>query len=250
MTNIVQIDGEVFSAEELIKLLKLTGRFDGIMEEVLQHLVAIKRAKKMNITTKPDEVQLRADQFRRVFGLHKAEDTAEFFDDMGVSLEDFESFVCDMLLQEKVFKDVCSEVAVKQFFSLNSPRFESLEASHILMENEGAAREMVSVLEDDPDSFEEMAREHSIADTSSEGGALGKLTRGIIGGDIEARLFSASEGDIVGPLPAEGGEGYEIFKVTVRNEPLLDQETAEEIVKILREEWLTDIMDEHQIEFL
>lgn len=250
MTGIVQVDGNVFTAEEFVKLLKLTGRFDEIMEDVLQHLVAVSRAKKMNVSLDPEEIQLRADQFRRVFGLHKAEDTVGFFDDLGVSLEDFEAFISNMLMQEKLLKEVADDEAVKKYFSLNSPRFESVEASHIVMDTEGAAQEMVSVLQDDPDSFAEMAREHSSADTASDGGSLGKLTRDLIGGEIEARLFSADEGDIIGPMPLDDGDGFEIFKVTVKNEAQLDEDTKEKIVKLLKEQWLTDIMDEHQIEFL
>ena len=250
MTGIVQVDGEVFTAEQFVKLLKLTGRFDEIMEEVLQHLVAVQRAKKQGVQLDPDEIQLRADQFRRVFGLHKAEDTVGFFDDLGVSLEDFEGFICDMLMQEKMLADVTGEDAVQKYFSLNSPRFETVEASHIVMDSEGAAREMVSVLEDDPDSFAEMATEHSTSDTAGEGGALGELTRDLIGGEIEAKLFAAAQGEIVGPFPMDDGQGFEIFKVTVKKEATLDDDTKEKIVKILREQWLTDIMDEHQVEFL
>ena len=48
------------------------------------------------------EIQERADQYRRVRGLHRASDTNKFLDAMRVGLEEFEAFVTDSLIQEKM----------------------------------------------------------------------------------------------------------------------------------------------------
>ena len=60
-----------------------------------------------------------------------------------------------------------------------------------MLDSEGKAKEMISVLRDDPDSFAEMAREHSIADTREHGGLIGKVLRGSLRGDVEAKVFNA-----------------------------------------------------------
>ena len=117
----------------------------------------------------PEEIQERADQFRRARGLHRATDTNRYLDHLGVSLDEFESFVTDSLYQEKMMAQVCSAKAIEEYFKLNSPKFDSIEVSHIVLEAEGKAKEMVSVLRDDPDCFAEMAREHSIANTRGAG---------------------------------------------------------------------------------
>ena len=250
MSGIVAIDGEVFTAEDLVKHLKLNGRFDTIMEEVLQELLAVRSAKRSGVKLSDEEVQLRADQFRRVFGLHKARDTVEFFESMGVTLEDFESMIRNMLYQERVFQNVCSPDAIERYFKLNSPQFETLELSHIVLESEGAARELMSLLEEEPDSFRDMASEHSVADSREQGGVIGKLGRGLLDPDLEAKLFSAGEGDLVGPFSMDDGESFEIFRIDSKQTPQLDDGTRETIARTLREEWLTGIMDEHRIEIL
>ena len=78
--------------------------------------------------------------------------------------------------------------------------------SHIVLDSEAKAREMIAVLRDDPDSFDEMAREHSIADTREAGGLIGKVLRGSLRPDVEAKVFHAAAGALRGHIEAGVGE--------------------------------------------
>jgi peptidylprolyl isomerase len=149
-------------------------------------------------------VQERADQFRRVHGLHRAADMNHYLDALNITLDEFETFITDSLYQEKMLDRVGTDAAVETYFQLNSPKFDSIEVSHIVVDTEGKARELVSYLQDDPESFAEMAREHSIADTREQGGDIGKVLRGSLKGDIEAKVFNAEPGDLLGPFPRTG----------------------------------------------
>jgi parvulin-like peptidyl-prolyl isomerase len=148
-----------------------------------------------------------------------------------------------------MLEQVCSEAAVAQYFKLNSPRFDSVEISHVVLDSEGAAREMLSVLQEEPEAFAEMAREHSIdEDTRQQGGVIGKVLRGSLKGDIEARVFNAREGELLGPFPSPDGACYEIFCVNAKHPATLDADTAAEVRRLLREEWLLARAQEHVIE--
>jgi peptidylprolyl isomerase len=137
---------------------------------------------------------------------------------------------------------------VRAFFKLNSPRFDSIEVSHIVLDAEGKAREMISVLRDDPDSFGEMAREHSIADTREHGGRIGKVLRGSLRGDVEAKVFNAAPGELLGPFASPDGTTFEIFRVDTKRPATLDEDTATEVRRLLREDWLRTRAQEHVIE--
>ncbi len=250
MSGIVKIDNEVFTTDNLITLLKLNGRFDGLMEDILKDKLAVHAAKKRGINLTDDEVQERADQFRRAHGLQRAKDTNDYFDTLGVSLEDFEVFVSDMLYQEKMLQQVGTDTAVEEYFQLNSPRFDSIDISHILMDSEGGAKEMFSVLSDDPENFADMAREHSAADTAEAGGHIGKVMRGSLQSEVEAKVFNAEAGDLLGPFASGDGTHYEIFRVDTKNPAQLDDETAAEIHRLLRDQWLAGRAREHRIEML
>lgn len=250
MAGIVKIDEEVFTTDNFITLLKLNGRFENLMEDILRDKLAVHAAKRRGITLSDEEIQERANQFRRVHGLHRAKETNDYFDALGVTLDDFEGFIVEMLYQEKVMQQIGDDNAIAEYFQLHSPRFESIEISHIVMDSEGGAREMISYLTDDPDAFEEMAREHSEADTSQQGGRIGKVMRGALSGEIEAKVFNAEAGELLGPFPSGDGSLFEIFRVDRKSPASLDDETCAEIRRLLRDEWLLARSREHSIEML
>ena len=248
MTTIVRIDDEAIGTEDFIRVLKLTGQFESLVEQQVRDQLTVIAAKKMGVQVSPDEIQQRADQFRRVRGLHRAADMNRYLDVFGISLDEFERFITDTLYQEKTFAQICNDEAVESYFKLNSPKFDSIEVSHIVVDSEGKAREVLSILEDEPAAFGEMAREHSIADTRERGGVIGKVLRGSLKTDIEAKVFNAQVGDLLGPFPAPDGSFFEIFCVTAKHPAALEADVSSEVRRLLREEWLAERAQEHIID--
>jgi parvulin-like peptidyl-prolyl isomerase len=248
MAGIVRIDDEVIDTEDFIRTLKLTGQFEGLVEQLVRDKLTVLAARKAGVVLAPQEVQERADQFRRIQGLHRAADMNHYLDALGVSLDEFEDFVTDGLYHEKMMAQVCSDKAVEGYFKLNSPRFDSVEISHIVLDAEGKAREMMATLAEDPDSFAEMVAEHSVGEARENGGVIGKVLRGSLGADLEARVFNAAAGELLGPFPSADRTLYEIYAVNARHPATLDAETATEVRRLLREEWLAARAQEHIIE--
>lgn len=248
MNAIARIDDEVIGINDFVRILKLTGQFASLLEQIVRDRLVVHAAKRLGLTPAPEEVQERADQFRRVLGLHRAADTNRYLTSLGVTLDEFESFITDGLYQEKMMERVCDGRAVEEYFRLNAPRFDSVEVRHMLLNGMGEAREMMSVLHDDPASFEDMAREHSVADTQVQGGMIGRVMRGALRGDIEAKVFNAAAGDLLGPFPSADGVRFEIFSVGERHPAGLDEDTAAEVRRLLREQWLAARAQEHVIE--
>ncbi len=248
MMDLVKIDDEVITSDEFVKILKLSGRFDGLMEDVVKDKLAVHAAKRRGIKITDGELQDRADQLRRVWGLHRAADANRWLDARGLTLEDLEQFVTEMLYHEKIMDKVADDSAIEEYFNLNSPKFDSIEVSHILVDSEGKARELIAILEDDPDGFADMAREHSLADTREEGGYIGKVLRGSLQSDVEGKVFNAAEGDLLGPFPSPDENYYEIFTVNAKSPARLDEETRGEVRRIVRDEWIMARAREHGIE--
>jgi peptidylprolyl isomerase len=248
MTAIVKIDGASIDVAEFIRTLKLSGQYEGLIEQLVRDRLTVQAARKMGLRVSEDEIQERADQFRRVRGLHRAADTNKYLDAMRVSLDEFEAFITDSLYQEKMMQRVCSDQAVESYFKLHSPKFDSIEISHMVLDAEGKAKEMLSVLAEDPDCFDEMAREHSIADTRERGGAIGKVLRGSLRSDVEAKIFNAAVGDLLGPFVSGDRSVFEIFRVNAKHPARLDDDTRTEVKRLLREDWLRARAQEHVIE--
>ncbi|MEH6435876.1 peptidylprolyl isomerase [Massilia sp. DD77] len=248
MAGIVRIDDEVIDTDYFIRTLKLTGQFEGLVEQLVREKLTVRAAKRQGLQLAPEDIQERADQFRRIQGLHRAADMNNYLDALGVSLDEFEDFIVEGLYHERMMAQVCSDKAVEGYFKLNSPRFDSVEVSHIVLDSEGKAKEMMSVLEEDPDSFAEMVREYSVGDAREHGGVIGKVLRGALPAHIEARVFNAAPGELLGPFPSEDKALYEVFVVNAKHPAALDEDTSVEVRRLLREEWLAARAQEHIIE--
>ncbi len=248
MQAIVRIDDEVIGIEQFVRIWKLTGQFESLVEQFVRDRLAVRAAKKHGVRIAPEEVQERADRYRRIKGLYRAADTNRYLDRLGVSLDEFEAFVTDDLYLEKMMEQVCSRAAVEQYFAAHSPRFDAIEVSHIVLDAEGGAKEMASVLRDDPGCFGAMAREHSIAPTREQGGVIGRVLRGALKTEVEAKVFNAAAGEVLGPFASADRSFFEIFMVTARHPARLDEDAAAEIRRLLREEWLAARAQEHVIE--
>lgn len=248
MNPIVKIDGHAIDVEEFLRNLKLSGKFDGLLEQLVTDRLTVLSAKKQGIKVSEQEVQDRADQFRRVRSLHRMADTNKYLDALRVSLDEFETFITDSLYQEKMMQKVCGDAAVEGYFKMNSPRFDSIEVSHIVMDTEGKAKEMIAVLRDDPQSFAEMAREHSIAESRERAGSLGKVQRGALRSDVEAKLFNAAVGDLLGPFASADRSAFEIFRLDAKRAARLDDDTTAEVRRLLRDAWLRTQAQEHRVE--
>jgi len=248
MSDLLKIDDEVLTTDDFVKLLKFTGRFDELMEDIVKDKLTVHSARKLGISVTPEEIQERADQLRRVRGLHRVVDMNRYLDSTGITLDDFEMFVTEMLLHEKMSEQIGTDEAVEEYFSLNSPKFDSIEVSHIVLDSEGKAKEIMAILEDDPESFEEMAREHSISDTREDGGYIGKVLRGALQTEVESRVFNAAQGDLLGPFASDDGTCFEIFTVNAKVPSTLNEETMDEVRRLLKDEWLAARAREHTIE--
>ncbi|MEO8409937.1 MAG: peptidylprolyl isomerase, partial [Propionivibrio sp.] len=65
MTSIVKIDDEVIDTEGFVRTLKLTGQFEALIEQIVRDRLTVRAAIKQGISVPADEIQERADQFRR-----------------------------------------------------------------------------------------------------------------------------------------------------------------------------------------
>jgi parvulin-like peptidyl-prolyl isomerase len=251
MTIIARIDDEEVTADSFIKLLKLKGKFDSLIEELITDKLIVHEAKKQGIAVSVQEVQDRVDELRRARGLHRAKDMLEFLENMGVSLDEFEIYITEEIYKDKMLDAVTSETRIKSYVQQHLPRFDSVEISYMLLDSEGKAQEVVACLEDEPELFEELAREHSIdSETRESGGAIGRVTRGFLSREIEAKIFGASAGQIVGPLPTNNGLLHEIFIVKNKHSATLDEQTLKDARKLVYDEWIVARAREHVLEVI
>jgi len=108
---------------------------------------------------------------------------------------------------------------IKAYYEENKEKFvrpESVSASHILVNDEDKAKEIMENIESGKISFEDAARENSTCPSSQNGGALGEFTKGQMVPEFDKEVFTMEVGETRGPVKTQFG--YHIIKLTAKNE--------------------------------
>ena len=130
----------------------------------------------------------------------------------------------DMLISfamAKTFEAVkpATEEEIQKFYEENKSNFisgESVNASHILVDSEELANELLEKISKGEISFEDAARENSSCPSSENGGSLGEFTRGQMVPEFDEAAFSMVAGEVKGPVKTQ--YGYHLIKVNSKNE--------------------------------
>ena len=114
----------------------------------------------------------------------------------------------------KIISDVeASDEELIEFYEANKDSFntpETVKASHILVESEEKALEIISEINNGM-SFEDAAMNYSTCPSKEAGGDLGEFTRGQMVPEFEDAAFNLIEGTISNPVKTQFG--YHIIKV-------------------------------------
>ncbi|WP_099187253.1 peptidylprolyl isomerase [Tepidibacter mesophilus] len=111
------------------------------------------------------------------------------------------------------------EKEAKEFYENNKDQFKSpegVQASHILVEDEAAAKKILDEINNDL-SFEEAASKYSKCPSNERGGDLGFFSKGQMVPEFENAAFSMEKGQVSEPVKTQFG--YHIIKLTDKKEP-------------------------------
>ncbi len=120
----------------------------------------------------------------------------------------------------------------KAFFEENKGELvsgETVNASHILVDSEEKATEILAKINAGEISFEDAARQNSSCPSSEQGGNLGEFTRGQMVPEFDEACFTMAVGEIKGPVKTQFG--YHLIKLNSKNEakPLEFSDIADQI---------------------
>ena len=123
---------------------------------------------------------------------------------------------------EKVIAAVTvSDKETEEYYENNKERFiseESVNASHILVDSEEKANEILAAINAGEISFEQAALENSSCPSKANGGNLGDFGRGQMVPEFDAAVFAMAEGEI-STSPVKTQFGYHLIKLNAKKAP-------------------------------
>jgi len=150
---------------------------------------------------------------------------------------EFQKIKEDMLANFAIAKAVenvkVTDDEAKKFFEDNKSELvsgEAVNASHILVDSEEKANEILAKINAGEISFEDAARANSSCPSSEQGGNLGEFTRGQMVPEFDEACFSMEVGEIRGPVKTQFG--FHLIKLNAKNEAQpLEYETIADQIK-------------------
>ncbi|MDQ0272871.1 peptidylprolyl isomerase [Cytobacillus purgationiresistens] len=255
--KVATVNGEKISKTDLNEAL-LSQYGATALDTLITDKIVLQEMKKEKVKISDDEI---ADEMVNYMDAYGGEDEfKEVIKDSGVEISTIEQNIMIYLGTKKLIEpriDI-KEEDIQSYFDENKASFaqaEEIEASHILLEDEDTAKEVLKKLKDDGD-FAKLAKEYSTdTATNEKGGELGFFSKGEMAEEFEKTAFDMEIDEISDPVKTD--YGYHIIKVTNKKEAAeakLD-DVKEEIKDTLLESkleteytvWLNEKFEEYEI---
>ena len=113
-----------------------------------------------------------------------------------------------------------SDKDAEDYYNHNKERFmseESVNASHILVDSEEKALDILAKIKAGEISFEQAAMENSSCPSKANGGSLGDFGKGQMVPEFDSAVFSMEVGEIT-DAPVKTQFGYHLIKLNAKND--------------------------------
>ena len=113
-----------------------------------------------------------------------------------------------------------TDAEIEEYYNANPDKFsrpETVNASHILVDSEERALEILRDIKAGKISFEDAASAHSSCPSSERGGSLGDFTKGQMVPEFDTAVFSMAVGEVT-DAPVQTQFGYHLIKLNSKTE--------------------------------
>lgn len=233
----LEVNGEKITLPELLSAAQFHGQL-AFLQSIADAALIRQAAAQQNIAVADEELQAAANEFRAQHELHKAAELMRWLADSRLTLGAWESLLEDEILARKLRAHL-TEGKVEMYFAQNKLAFDHAIIARIVVASEGLARELRAQIAEEDADFHALARRHSQdAATRVAGGYASIVRRSDLNSLLEAAVFGAPAGTVVGPFKIDAG--WELVKVETRQTAQLDEATRAQIAEIIFADWLTE----------
>ena len=129
-----------------------------------------------------------------------------------------ESLLAGYAMEKALSAVKVEDKEIEAFYEENKNNFgsETVKASHILVDSEEKAKEILADIEAGKITFEDAAKEYSSCPSKAEGGSLGEFGHGQMVPEFDAACFSMQVGETRGPVKTQFG--YHLIRLDAKNE--------------------------------
>jgi parvulin-like peptidyl-prolyl isomerase len=234
------VGGEAISLVRALRLLKLD--FSGEVRPpaecwrwVVERIAMQQAAAELGIEASAADVEAEMAEYRRAGNLYAAADTEQFLQSRACTVDDFAEGI-EQLWIEKQLRRRYAEEPAERYFLQHSTDYDTAVLSELVVDDEGAARELLLQYRDEGADFAALVRKYSVGESREKAGFLGEVRRRALRGREAAAIFGAQPDDVVGPSPQ--GRQFRLLRIHDVRRAVLSDAVRAEITDQLWREWL------------
>jgi parvulin-like peptidyl-prolyl isomerase len=234
---------------------------DEALNDVLDQEWILGEAEERGVSVSDREVQEEFEQTKNQ-NFKSEKEYQDFLRQSCFEQEDVDERVRLQVISTKIQEEVTSEAAevsdadAETFYEANEEQFsqpEQRDLRLVLNQDPEKAQEAADQLEQDnsPENWKQVAAEFSSDASSKEnGGVRESITQGVFPEAVDAQIFDAAEGEVVGPIETDSGTYvFQVDSVTEETTTPLDEarpQIQEQLASQLQQEGFSAFLSDYR----
>jgi parvulin-like peptidyl-prolyl isomerase len=232
------VNDQPLSLKQCLRYLQASGKLQGFIGDILrQYVLEQEITTRTDVEVSPAVIEQAVVDFRLKQNLTDPQAFQEWLTRNGINYELFHNQLASSFKLERL-KAVIADARLQEHFIERKLFFDRIVLSRIVVPSKELAEELHTQITEGA-SFEQLAREYSIADEKVANGMMGPVSRGSLPDVLRAAVDSARPGELIGPLEID--KNWVIFRVdqflpATLEDPQLRQVLQNEVF----ERWLAE----------
>jgi parvulin-like peptidyl-prolyl isomerase len=235
-SSFLTVNNQEIALAEVVKYLQISGRLGNFISDVLrQHVIEQEINTRKDIEISPALIEQTIIDFRLKNQLTDAQKFQEWLTNNGTDYTTFHTSITFNFQLEKL-KVLITESKLPEYFIEKKLYLDRVVLSRILVDSQELAEELQTQIEEGS-SFEQLAKEYSLADERVFNGMMGPISRGTIPDILRAAVDAATPGKLINPIEIEGR--FSLFRLEqIIPASLEDPQLQQSLTNELFEKWL------------
>ena len=230
------VNNQEIALAEVVKYLQISGRLGNFINDVLrQHIIEQEINTRTDIEISSALIEQTIIDFRLKNQLTDSQKFQEWLINNGTDYTTFHTSITFSFQLEKL-KALVTESKLPEYFIERKIYLDRVVLSRILVDSRELAEELQTQIEEGA-SFEQLAKEYSLADEKVFNGMMGPISRGTIPDILRGAVDATVPGKLINPIEIEGR--FALFRLEqILPASLEDPQLKQSLQNELFEKWL------------
>ncbi len=198
------VNDDPISLGQSLKYLQASGKLQSFLGEMLrQYVIENELQSREDLNLNPAAIEQAVINFRIEKDLSDPQAFQQWLDQNRMTYSAFHEQVTNGFKRETLKMSIV-QPQLEEYFQERKPFLDTVILSRIVVNEQELAQTLDQKLQAGEESFEQLAREHSITNERHVNGMMGPVSKGTLPDTVKQPLDSATPGSIIGPIDIEG----------------------------------------------